>query len=129
MGFKEIKNMPIYLQIVKEVKQRIISGQLLPGEKIKSVRELALEFEVNPNTMQKALAELDRDNILYTERTSGRYVTKETSVIMEMCEQEARETVEKFANEMKNMGFKESDIIEAVENFFQDNCMKFEKIS
>lgn len=129
MGFKEIKNMPIYLQIVKEVKQRIISGQLLPGEKIKSVRELALEFEVNPNTMQKALAELDRDNILYTERTSGRYVTKETSVIMEMCEQEARETVEKFANEMKNMGFKENDIIEAVENFFQDNCMKFEKIS
>lgn len=129
MGFKEIKNMPIYLQIVKEVKQRIISGQLLPGEKIKSVRELALEFEVNPNTMQKALAELDRDHILYTERTSGRYVTKETSVIMEMREQEARETVEKFANEMKNMGFKESDIIEAVENFFKDNCMKFEKIS
>lgn len=129
MGFKEIKNMPIYLQIVKEVKQRIISGQLLPGEKIKSVRELALEFEVNPNTMQKALAELDRDNILYTERTSGRYVTKEISVIMEMREQEARETVEKFANEMKNMGFKENDIIEAVENFFQDNCMKFEKIS
>lgn len=75
--------LPIYLQIVKEMTLRALSGAIKPGEKIPPVRELAAEFGVNPNTMQRAMAEMEREGLVYTERTSGRFLTKEEGVLVE----------------------------------------------
>ena len=74
---------PIYMQIITEMKMRMVSGKLAAGEKIPSVRELAQEFEVNPNTMQRALSEMERENLFYTERTSGRFVTTDEGMIID----------------------------------------------
>ena len=68
-------NIPIYLQLVEAMKLQIIAGQLNPGNRIPSVRELAMLHKVNPNTMQKALIELENLKLVYTERTAGKYVT------------------------------------------------------
>ena len=78
------ENMPIYMQIMNNVREAIASGELAPGERVASVRELAGEFEVNPNTMQRALNELEREGLLVSERTSGRFVTKDAVLIGEL---------------------------------------------
>ena len=74
-------NRPIYLQIVDEIKSRIVSGSYEPGEKLPSVRDFAAELSVNPNTMQRALAQLESEGLIYTERTSGRFVSKDVVII------------------------------------------------
>ncbi|MCL2080624.1 MAG: GntR family transcriptional regulator [Oscillospiraceae bacterium] len=83
---------PIYSQISEYIKRRIASGELHPGDKVMAVRELAVEMGVNPNTMQKALAALEHDRLLYTERTSGRFVTSDIELIeklkLDMLEKE-----------------------------------------
>lgn len=66
---------PIYIQLVEMLKIEIISGRIKSGEKLPSVRDFAMKAKVNPNTMQKALSELERENLIYTERTNGKYVT------------------------------------------------------
>ena len=70
-------NMPIYLQLMDRIQRDIISGRYGPGDKLPSVRELAVEAAVNPNTMQKALSELERRGLVYSQRTSGRFITEE----------------------------------------------------
>ena len=72
---------PIYLQLMEMIKIQIISGKIKPGEKLPSVRDYAHEVKVNPNTVQKALTELERENLIYTERTNGKYVTDNSSLI------------------------------------------------
>ena len=74
-------SVPIYLQIVSEIKKQIVSGKLIPGERIPSVRELALTYKVNPNTMQKALIELEENGLIKTERTNGKFVTEDQKLI------------------------------------------------
>ena len=74
-------SVPIYLQIVSEIKKQIVSGKLIPGERIPSVRELALTYKVNPNTMQKALIELEENGLIKTERTNGKFVTEDENII------------------------------------------------
>ena len=68
-------NKPIYLQIVDNIKDRIINGDYSPGEKLPSVRDFAAQMAVNPNTMQRALAQLESEGLIYTERTNGRFVS------------------------------------------------------
>ena len=77
-------NIPIYLQLLEYVKTYIISGQIKSGEKLPSVREFANMFKVNPNTMQKALVELEEQKLIYTERTNGKYVTKDEKIIAKL---------------------------------------------
>lgn len=72
---------PIYTQIMNKIKLRILSGQWAAGERIPAVRELAVEFGVNPNTMQRSLSELERDGLLFSERTTGRYITRDAALI------------------------------------------------
>jgi len=79
-------NTPIYLQLVNNFKHRIVSGELTAGSKLESVRDLALYFEVNPNTMQRALTELERDELVFAERTTGRFITKDKELIIKMRE-------------------------------------------
>ena len=93
---------PIYTQILEEIQLRVVTGQYKPGTKIPSVRELAAQAGVNPNTMQKALAELEREGLVMAQRTSGRVVTED----MEMIEQ-----INDFVNKMLKLGFQKEEII------------------
>ena len=71
---------PIFLQIVERIQTDIVSGRYQPGDKLPSVRDLAAEASVNPNTMQKAFAELERTGLVYSRRTSGRFITEDRTV-------------------------------------------------
>lgn len=107
---------PIYIQIVELLKTEIISGRLKQGEKIPSVRELALRAKVNPNTIQKALAELERDKLIYTERTNGKFVTSDENIIKKHKTDIINEKVGSFVNDMKNIGIGTDEIIAYLQN-------------
>ena len=101
---------PIYVQLVEQLRLKIISGKLKSGERLPSVRELALTARVNPNTMQKALVELEDEGLVYTERTNGKFVTSNKQLIEKIKKQLAKEKMKKFLTDMKDIGidYKES---------------------
>ena len=103
---------PIYAQILERIQMQIVAGVYQPGTKIPSVRELAADAGVNPNTMQKALAELERSGLVMTQRTSGRVVTEDLNMIKETRNQLAGEQVRDFVKRMKDLGFDREDIID-----------------
>lgn len=105
------ENMPIYMQIMQKVREAIASGELAPGARVASVRELAGAFAVNPNTMQRALNELEREGLLISERTSGRFVAKDTTQIDAMRRQLAEEAAARFRREMQTLGFSEAEML------------------
>jgi len=107
---------PIYLQIVELIKKEIISGRLKSGEKIPSVRELAVQAKVNPNTVQKALAELERCGLIYTERTNGKFVTENMSVINEFRNALINDRVESFLQDMIHIGVSEDEVREYLDS-------------
>ncbi|MCI6857902.1 MAG: GntR family transcriptional regulator [Eubacterium sp.] len=96
---------PIYAQIIEKISLDIISGRYQPGEKLPSVRDLAAQAGVNPNTMQKALAGLERDELVYSVRTSGRFITEDKEMIEKMKENLASEQIKYFLEKMADMGF------------------------
>lgn len=107
---------PIYTQILEEIQNRIISGQYKPGEKLPSVRELAAEANVNPNTMQKAFTELERSGLILTQRTSGRTVTEDTGMINDLKKNIAVSEIEHFIETMQQLGFTKEEIYNLVTN-------------
>jgi len=96
---------PIYLQLMERIQHDIISGTYKPGDKLPSVRELAMEASVNPNTMQKAFAELENSGLLITMRTSGRMVTEDEERISMVRETIAQEKIDAFLQDMRELGF------------------------
>lgn len=102
---------PIYAQLIEHVQQQIVAGVYKPGERIPAVRELAAEASVNPNTMQKALAELERMGLLYSQRTSGRFVTEDEAMIQHIKENLAAVQIQQFIQAMGQLGF---DINESI---------------
>ncbi len=110
---------PIYSQLVDKIKMEIISGVYKAGDKIPSVRELASEASVNPNTMQKALTELERDGLVYSQRTSGRFITEDQNMIKEVKNQLAIEQIAVFFEKMKQLGYKKEETLQLVENAFR----------
>ena len=112
MAWKLNSDRPIYAQILERIQMQIVSGVYQPGTKIPSVRELAADAGVNPNTMQKALAELERSGLVMTQRTSGRVVTEDLNMIKETKDQLAGEQVRDFVKRMKDLGFDREDIID-----------------
>lgn len=102
---------PIYLQLVEKLRIEIVSGNLKQGERLPSVRELALIARVNPNTMQKALVELENEGLVYTERTNGKFVTDNNQLIDELKKELAKEKVISYLNDMKNIGISKDDAI------------------
>lgn len=106
---------PIYAQIVDEIRVRIIAGIYEPGDRLPSVRKLASEASVNPNTMQKALAELERSGLISTMRTSGRIVTEDKGMIDDMKRQLAMEQVTLFFEKMKQFGFNNEETVELIQ--------------
>ncbi len=96
---------PVYTQLVEKIQRDIVSGVYKAGDKIPPVRELATEAAVNPNTMQKALAELERMGLLYAQRTSGRFVTEDEEMINEVKEEMASQQIQAFLESMKQLGY------------------------
>ena len=94
---------PIYLQLMDRLQLRIVNGTYQPGDKLPSVRELAQEASVNPNTIQKALSELERSGILYTQRTNGRFITEDAAMIDKLKSQLAEEQLVEFLKKMKDL--------------------------
>ena len=101
---------PIYLQIIERVQMDIITGRYQPGDKLPSVPDLAQEAAVNPNTMQKALSELERSGLIYSQRTSGRFITEDKELIHQMKKELAAAEVSAFVAHMKQLGITPEEI-------------------
>ena len=101
---------PIYLQIIERVQMDIITGRYQPGDKLPSVRDLAQEAAVNPNTMQKALSEMERSGLIYSQRTSGRFITEDKELIHQMKKELAAAEVSAFVAHMKQLGITPEEI-------------------
>lgn len=113
----EIKgDRPIYTQLLEQIEMKVISGEYKIGEKLPSVRELAAEAAVNPNTMQRALAELERMGLVYSQRTSGRVVTEDRELISGIKEAIAVKQIKEFLETMKKLGYTKEEIIRLMED-------------
>lgn len=111
---------PIYLQLVERLRQTIITGQYLPGDKLPSVRELASIAAVNPNTMQKALSELERLGLVYSNRTSGRFVTEDLNVITHSKHSIAEEEISRFLSRMSAIGYEPQESLEQINYYVKE---------
>lgn len=105
---------PVYLQLVEQITAGIISGYYKPGDKLPSVRELAAQATVNPNTMQKAMSELERTGLIYTNRTSGKFITSDEEMILQLKALSARGQIREFLEKMKQLGFSPREVLELV---------------
>ncbi len=117
MKFEFNNDVPIYIQLVEQIKIYIISGNIKSGERLPSVRELAMMSKVNPNTMQKALAELEDLGLIFTERTNGKYVTKDAKLISRFKTEYAIELTKRYYSGMESIGFDKTKIFD----FLKDN--------
>lgn len=105
MQFNFDNNRPIYIQLVEQLELYIISGKIPPGERLPSVRDLATQAKVNPNTMQRALAELEEKKLIITERTNGKFVTENSKLITKLRTKYADLTIKNFFKNMQGLGF------------------------
>lgn len=112
MAWEFENDRPIYTQILEHIELSIISGNYKPGDKLPSVRELAGDASVNPNTMQRALAELERRMLVHSERTTGRFITEDMELISQVKERTADNYIDEFVVKMKKIGFSEDEILE-----------------
>ena len=111
---------PIYSQLTQRLTEAIVSGIYAPGEKLPSVRELAVEAGVNPNTVQRALSELERDGLVFSQRTAGRFVTENENMIVNAKLRIADERVSEFLRSMKTLGCGRQEIISLIERAKED---------
>ncbi|MEK3982436.1 GntR family transcriptional regulator [Paenibacillus sp. FSL K6-3166] len=107
-------NLPIYIQIMNYIKGEIVTGKLKPGDKILSVRELASDLQINPNTVQRTFQELEREEIVETRRGMGRYVTNNEGTILTIKKEMAKDVLDRFIRGMQDLGFQGEDILAAV---------------
>lgn len=112
MNFEFDNNLPIYVQLVEQLKIGIISGTFPIGEKIPSVRDLAMMAKVNPNTMQRALVELEELKLIYTERTNGKYVTNDKKVIEKLKKEYASTLTNQYFDGMMAIGYTKEQVKE-----------------
>lgn len=120
MAWKFDNDRSIYIQLVEQILNRIITGEYTPGSKLASVRDLAAEAEVNPNTMQKALTELENLGLVHAVRTSGRFVTEDMDLIKKMKYQSATAIVDEFRKKMEALGFGQQEMVELLSGQSQE---------
>lgn len=111
MSFNFSNDKPIFLQIEECIKNKIISGEIAPGEKLKSVRELSSYFKVNPNTVQSALKNLEELGLIFTDRTNGKFVSTDNKIIIKNKEQQISTITNEFISNMKSFGLDNQQII------------------
>ena len=117
MSWEFQDHLPIYAQLMDTLTRRIVTGRYLPGEKLPSVRELAAEAGINPNTVQRAFSELEREGLIYTQRATGKYVTENEADIKSAREALARTQVADFLRAMQSLGFSVGDVIVLLQSF------------
>ena len=121
MEWKIDNNKPVYIQLVEQLKVKIISGEIELDSKLDSVRSLAADAMVNPNTMQKALAELEREGFVYSKRTSGRFVTDNNELIENERKNLVKENVKKTLDTLINLGYTNEEILNLVEEILRED--------
>lgn len=102
---------PIWSQLIAQIKVGIVTGAFPPGERLPSVRDLAAEAGVNPNTMQRALTELERDGLVYSQRTAGRFVTEDQNMIASAKRSLAESHIQTFLRAMAHLGYDREEIL------------------
>ena len=122
MKWKFRGDRPIYAQLIEHLKRGILTGEYPPGSAVPSVRTLAVEAEVNPNTMQKALAELENQGLLHTHRTAGRSVTENRQMIDNMKNDLARAQVDAFFEGMKAIGVEAGEAAKLIAAAAKNAC-------
>ena len=122
MGERFDMSRPIYAQIVERLKAKILAGIYPPGGHLDSVRDLAAAAGVNPNTMQRALAELERDGLVYSQRTAGRFVTEDKLMIEQAKLGLAREQIQQFLQSMSRLGYEKADIVALLQKEGELTC-------
>lgn len=116
MGIDFNQKIPIYIQIMNLIKRDIVTQKLKPGDKLPSVREMAGELQVNPNTLQRAYQELERVGITYTQRGMGTFVKEDINMIGDLKKEMAKEIIDNFIKGMKNLGFAGEEIVKVIED-------------
>lgn len=111
---------PVYIQLMEQLKAGIVSGYYKPGDKLPSVRDLAAEAMVNPNTMQKALSELERTGLIYANRTAGRFITSDENIIKKLKEDAAADIIHESIDKLKQLGFSPEQIMDLLTKFIKD---------
>ena len=114
MSYNFTNDTPIYLQIVKHVKSLIVSGAYAPLQKLPSVREFSANYEVNPNTVQKALLELERLGLIYTDRTNGKFVTGEKEILSSVKNDAIRQLTDNFFEQALKLGFSKEEVVNII---------------
>ena len=120
MNWQFSNDAPIYAQLIRQIRAGIVSGAFSPGERLPSVRDLAMEAGVNPNTMQRALAELERTGLVYTQRTAGRFVTEDAAVIDSAKQELAHQQVRAFLRRMERMGYDREQTAQLVRSWKEE---------
>ena len=103
---------PIYAQLIEQIKVGIVTGGFPRGERLPSVRDLATEAGVNPNTMQRAMTELEREGLVYSQRTAGRFVTEDETMIQQAKRGLAERHIKLFLAAMTRLGFRPEEMID-----------------
>ncbi|MDY5987469.1 MAG: GntR family transcriptional regulator [Lachnoclostridium sp.] len=112
---------PIYLQLMERIQRSIISGEYRPGDRLPSVRDLAVEAAVNPNTMQKALSELERSGLVYSLRTSGRYITEDADLLEKLKKEQAYSHILEFMEKMRQLGFSDDETLSLTQKIIKED--------
>lgn len=120
MGWRFEGNSPIYLQIIEKLETGIAAGTYAPGQKMPSVRDLALEAGVNPNTVQRAFAELERDGLLHSQRTSGRFVTEDRQKLSALRVTLGRKYIGELFERLTGLGLSQEEILMACEAYAKE---------
>ncbi len=120
MKYEFDPNLPIYLQVMEEMKKSILKKEYLPGHKIPSVRELALEYSINPNTIQKALSELEREGLLTSVRAVGKFVVEDLNVIENLRKEKAHQAVLNYYEQMSELGYDQEGMIQMIKQFKEE---------
>lgn len=123
MSEKFDEKTPIYLQLLNIFKVKIANGEWQAGERTETVRDLAVRYQVNPNTVQRALAELERENLVYSERTSGRYITKDQETVRAIRADLAALRISEYAEQMSLLGFGSREILIMTEKYLGQGDM------
>ncbi|HFZ7160689.1 TPA: GntR family transcriptional regulator [Streptococcus agalactiae] len=120
MAWEFNEKSPIYSQIAEHIKMQIVSQEIKSGDQLPTVRELAQEAGVNPNTMQRAFTELEREGMVFSQRTSGRFVTEDNLLIGKIRQQVAKAELATFVNNMKKIGYTLDEITVALDHFIKE---------
>ncbi|RLV03054.1 GntR family transcriptional regulator [Streptococcus iniae] len=122
MSWKFDEKSPIYAQIAQHIKMQIVSQEIKSGDQLPTVREFAEAAGVNPNTMQRAFTELEREGMVYSQRTAGRYVTDDQELIATKRRELAQNELQSFSHNMEKMGFNRLEIIPVLESFLKEEA-------